>query len=100
MPEQGKRHTVETNLDPLRVLNISIEHKKVRIYWDKVDKEIIERKLSNVDNFIHIHPVSRWLFKCLSDQLMAQIIDYCEFRSKLIKQSLIFVPLQPSFPHG
>ncbi len=82
MPEQGKRHTVETNLDPLRVLNISIEHKKVRIYWDRADKEIIERKLSNVDKFIHIHPVSRWLFKCLSDQLMAQIIDYCELKLK------------------
>lgn len=83
MSKQGKRHTIETNLDPLRVLNIPIEHKKVKMYWGKVDEEIVESRLSNIDQFIHIHPVSRWLFKCLSDQLMAQIIDYCELKLKI-----------------
>ena len=78
MPRQGDRHTIETNLDPLRLLDIPIKHKKVDMYWDKIDTEVVKSKLSNVDRFIHIHPVSRWLFKCLSDKLMAEIIDYFE----------------------
>ena len=34
--------------------------------------------LKNIDYFIHIHPVSRWLFKCISDITMSKIIDYCD----------------------
>lgn len=78
MPRQGNRHTIETNLDPLRLLDIPIKHKKVEVYWDNIDTEVVKSKLSNIDRFIHIHPVSRWLFKCLSDELMAEIIDYFE----------------------
>ena len=39
---------------------------------------IINQELSNIIEFIHIHPVSRWLFKCIDDQIMAKIIDFCE----------------------
>lgn len=79
MPKQDFRHTIETNLDPLRILNIPILSKKVELFWSQNDEKIISEKLSSVKNkFIHIHPVSRWLFKCISDQTMAQIIDFCQ----------------------
>jgi len=78
LPQQEFRHTLETNLDPLRVLDIPINNKKVEIYYDKNDEYFINDKLSKIDQFIHIHPVSRWLFKCINDKTMAQIIDYCE----------------------
>jgi len=78
LPKQGLRHTLETNLDPLRVLDIPITSKKVEILWSKKDEQIVENRLSTVHSFIHIHPVSRWLFKCIANQTMAQIIDYCE----------------------
>ena len=78
LPKQAFRHTLETNLDPLRVLNIPINNKKVEIFWDKSDEYFINDKLSKIEQFIHIHPVSRWLFKCIADQTMAEIIDYCE----------------------
>ena len=78
LPKQAFRHTLETNLDPLRVLNIPINNKKVEIFWDKSDEYLINDKLSKIKQFIHIHPVSRWLFKCIADQTMAEIIDYCE----------------------
>jgi len=78
LPIQGFRHTLETNLDPLRVLNLPITSKKVKIFWDEADEKVATKKLSNINKFIHIHPVSRWLFKCINDQKMAQIIDYCE----------------------
>jgi heptosyltransferase-3 len=78
LPKQEFRHTLETNLDPLRALGIPINNKKVEIYCDKNDEYFMDDKLSKIQQFIHIHPVSRWLFKCIADQTMAQIIDYCE----------------------
>jgi len=78
LPEQKLRHTIETNLDPLRNLNIPIKDKKVEVFWSKDDENIIDKELSKINQFIHIHPVSRWLFKCIADNTMAQIIDYCE----------------------
>ncbi len=77
LPKQEYRHTLETNLDPLRSLNLPIKNKKVEIFFSEEDEIFVERKLP-ITSFIHIHPVSRWLFKCIADQTMAQIIDYCE----------------------
>jgi len=79
LPNKKLRHTVETNIDPLRELDIPIKHKKVEIYWSKDDEKLVKQKLINLKKFIHIHPVSRWLFKCIADNTMAQIIDFCEF---------------------
>ena len=81
LPDQGLRHTIETNLDPLRVLDLPIIDKKVEIFWDKKDEKIVNDILK-CDNFIHIHPVSRWLFKCLDDATVAKIIDYCKMELK------------------
>ena len=78
LPKQGFRHTLETNLDPLRLLNIPIKSKKVEIFCTQRDYDFIDGQLSDVGQFIHIHPVSRWMFKCIADKTMAQIIDYCE----------------------
>jgi len=79
LPKQELRHTLETNLDPLRVLNLPIKNKKVEVFWDKADNQAIDSCAQEIEQgFIHIHPVSRWLFKCIADQTMAKIIDYCE----------------------
>ena len=80
LPRQDLRHTVEVNLDPLRVLDIPIKRKSVEIFWSKRDEKIIKNELKNIKEFIHIHAVSRWIFKCISDISMAQIIDYCEIQ--------------------
>ena len=79
LPAQQLRHIVETNIDPLRLLNIPIKNKKVEIFWNEEDESIVKNELAKIQEFIHIHPVSRWLFKCINDKLMAQIIDFCEF---------------------
>ena len=78
LPSPYLQHTVEDNLDALRVLNIPIQRKKVEIFWQVEDEQLVEGRLGKVERFIHIHPVSRWLFKCIADQSMADIIDYCE----------------------
>jgi heptosyltransferase-3 len=94
LPKQEFRHTLETNLDPLRVLNLPIKNKKVEIFWNKKDEQIIDSYIQGVDkDFIHIHPVSRWLFKCIADITMAQIIDYCELELNL-KVVITAAPIQ------
>jgi len=78
LPKQELRHTVDASLDPLRLLNIPISNKSVEIFWNSKDEQAISSELTNINNFIHLHPVSRWLFKCIADNTMAQIIDYCQ----------------------
>ena len=78
LPQQELRHTLETNLDALALLNIPIKDKKVEIFWSQNDEELVNKWLHNTNQFIHIHPVSRWQFKCIADATMAEIIDFCE----------------------
>lgn len=79
LPSQEERHTVEANLDALRVLDIPIRQKKVQMYWEEADKKIEGLP----ERFIHIHPVSRWLFKCIKDETTAHIIDYVQQTLKI-----------------
>ena len=78
MPAQGLRHTIELALDSLRLLNLPVTEKKVEIFWSEEDEKVVGEEITNIDTFIHIHPVSRWRFKCISDSIMAQIIDFIE----------------------
>ena len=81
LPAQKFRHTLETNLDPLRALNLEIKNKKVEIFWTDDDENKVNSLLKNED-FIHIHPVSRWMFKCIDDKTMSSIIDFCKIELK------------------
>ena len=73
-------HTVEKNLHFLSLINIPIVNKRVSMYDSKDDEAKIDSilKSKNIDSFIHIHPVSRWLFKCWSSEGFAQVIDYIQ----------------------
>ncbi len=79
LPLHKQRHIIDIDLDSLRVLKLPIINKKVEIFWTKKDECVVNNILTCSD-FIHIHPVSRWLFKCLDDATMAKIIDYCEIK--------------------
>ena len=78
LPKRNNNHTVEINLDPLRLLNIPIVDKQVEIFWGKEDDEFVAKKLTSVKQFIHIHPFSKGWFKDIDIQTTAKIIDYCE----------------------
>lgn len=94
MPNQEFRHTVETNLDPLRVLGIPIKSKKVTIFWESKDEAVVDKHFPAIEEpFFHIHPVSRWLFKCIADETMAKLIDFCELDLG-IRVVLTAAPLQ------
>ena len=76
------RHIIDNNLDALRVQNLEVLEKKVEIFWDKEDKKKVDSL--NLGEFVHIHPVSRWLFKCIKDEIMAEIIDFIESKGKKV----------------
>lgn len=83
LPKQEFRHTLEMDLDTLREFDLDIKEKKVEIFWSKEDEikvdDLLKEKDVKIKNFIHIHAVSRWMFKCISDVTMAKIIDFCEY---------------------
>ncbi|WP_096257972.1 putative lipopolysaccharide heptosyltransferase III [Lebetimonas natsushimae] len=76
------RHIIENNLDAIRILNKKIYEKKVEIFWDEKDNEFID-SFNLPQKFVHFHPVSRWLFKCINDKISAKIIDFIEKELKL-----------------
>jgi len=75
------RHTVETNLDSLRALGIepTEEDKRVTLVPGAAAEERVAALLSRhglaAGNFIHLHPASRWLFKCWPAEKAAQLAD-------------------------
>lgn len=79
------QHTVEKDLQFIELLGKDIKQKKVSIYWPSdVEREVDNMlKKENISNFIHLHPVSRWMFKCWDDNRMAKIIDFLQIEKKI-----------------
>ncbi len=81
------KHWVDINLLALKALGKEPVTKEVKLFWDKrVDKsvdEIMEKFDLKEKMFIHFHPLSRWFFKCIKDELSAKIIDFIEEDLKL-----------------
>lgn len=78
-PPGVKRHAVEVNLDALRRIGISpIPQEKALslipgVAADtRVDQLLAENGLGR-GNFIHLHPTSRWLFKCWPMEKVASL---------------------------
>lgn len=74
------RHTVESNLDALRRLGIPISTDR-RVILEAgsaaishISSVLTQHQLST-KRFIHLHPTSRWLFKCWSEENYSLLID-------------------------
>jgi heptosyltransferase III len=83
-----KAHTVEQMLETPRSLGIPVADKRVEIFFTQEDGDRIERYLGEEgigprDATVHIHPTSRWLFKCWRDEGMARVIDRLEETGKV-----------------
>ncbi len=81
LPAHALRHTVEKNLDALRRIGVQpapAERTLVMVPGPaaerRVDELLAANGLSGV-GFIHLHPGSRWLFKCWPADKMATLID-------------------------
>ncbi len=73
-------HAAIRDLKFLSFIHLQPKEKSVRIYFDDHDCEKVSAVLKNkkVGNFVVIHPVSRWMFKCWDDKRFAEVIDYIE----------------------
>lgn len=79
------RHTVEKQLDALRVLGIFPEPEERAIFFHIPEeaKDQVGRLLPD-EPFIHIHPVSRWMFKTLPEETIAEVIRYLQKRGEKV----------------
>jgi heptosyltransferase-3 len=66
----ARRHTVEMHLDALRRIGVyptDAERRLVLVTGQEAENSVnhlLARQGLGAGNFIHIHPTSRWLFKC------------------------------------
>ena len=80
-PKHGLRHTVEANLDALRRIGIypDPQDKRVVLIPGREAQARVEALLAQHGlaprGFIHLHPGSRWLFKCWPAARTAELID-------------------------
>lgn len=76
-----ERHTVETNLDSLRALGLEpkAEDKRVILIPGSDAEARIDALMKQhglpPGGFIHLHPASRWLFKCWPAEKFAALCD-------------------------
>ncbi len=80
-PRGNSRHTVEIHLDALRRLGIypTAEERRLTLVPGAAAEESVATLLRQQGlaegGFIHIHPTSRWLFKCWTVSALARLID-------------------------
>ncbi|ODA43516.1 Lipopolysaccharide heptosyltransferase III [Thermodesulfovibrio sp. N1] len=71
----GKKHTVLQNLEILEKAGIKVKSRKVLLNVLEEEKEWA-KKLIPHKQIVHIHPTSRWLFKCWKDEYIAEVIKW------------------------
>ncbi len=72
-------HTVLRNLSVVRPFGIDTANLTVDFFTTKEDEDAINGILCKEGlegkPFVHVHPVSRWLFKCPQAEFMASLLD-------------------------
>lgn len=80
LPRGNARHTVETNLDALRRLGVyPTEEEKRLVLVPGTEAEVSADLLLashglEPGGFVHLHPASRWPFKCWPEAGMAELV--------------------------
>ncbi len=81
LPRNARRHMVEVNLDALRRIGVYPEDNEralVLVPGDEAEATMRNRLAAlglAARGFIHVHPASRWQFKCWPAEKTAQLID-------------------------
>jgi len=77
---EGRKHTVLQNLGVVKGFGINTENLSVDFYIPEEDRLFIKKILTpdasriTYNAIVHVHPTSRWLFKCWKDEAMAEVI--------------------------
>lgn len=80
--EKKRNHALLQNIELLKQFGIENQGEIYTNIFISEDaelfvKELFEKnKISNKDTVVHIHPTSRWLFKCWKDEYMAEVIRW------------------------
>ncbi len=85
--KDGSQHIVLQNLAVIKQFGISTENLAVDIFIPDKDRVFVkevfnEHGIAESDTVVHIHPTSRWLFKCWKDEYMAEVI------TRLVEQGI------------
>lgn len=89
-PKNALRHTVEINLDALRRIGLypAAGERALTLVAGEAAEAKVEALLRNYGvtpgEFIHIHPASRWHFKCWPVEQMAQLIERLQADSRQV----------------
>jgi heptosyltransferase III len=79
-PRGGPRHVVESNLDALRCLGVhpDVDERRLMLVPGLEAEQAIDVVLGELGlagkRFIHVHPASRWQFKCWPTEQMAALV--------------------------
>jgi len=81
LARNGRRHIVEENLDALRRIGVQPAESERGLSFvpgDEAEREV-QRMLGELGlapgGYVHLHPASRWQFKCWPAQKTAELID-------------------------
>lgn len=74
------RHTVLQNLELVEAVGITTADRRVDLHWTPEDDAAVDRwwrewGIAPGEPVIHVHPTSRWLFKCWTEESTAAVID-------------------------
>ncbi|MCL4457150.1 MAG: putative lipopolysaccharide heptosyltransferase III [Nitrospirae bacterium] len=77
----GNRHTVLQNMEVISRFGIDTKDLSIDFHIPEEDRVFIGnilkgRNIKDGDTVVHVHPTSRWLFKCWEDEYMAEIITW------------------------
>jgi heptosyltransferase-3 len=81
LARNGRRHKVEANLDALRRIGLQpgMEERRLQFVPGAAAEASVARLLAAEGlaerGFIHVHPASRWSFKCWPAERNAELID-------------------------
>ena len=83
-----RSHLVEQMLEIPRSLGLNPQDKRVEVFYHPEDRGVIDRLLEKEgigpeEDVVHIHPTSRWLFKCWRDEAVAGVIDQLERKGRI-----------------
>ena len=80
------RHTVEKQLDVLRCIGLFPSENERDLYFHipKEDKGAASQLVNGMGEYIVIHAVSRWRFKCLPAQTMAFVVKHLVKQGKRV----------------
>ncbi len=76
-----QKHIVLQNLEVLKHFSITTDNTDVNFFIPEdarlsVKKIFKENDIKDNDTIIHVHPTSRWLFKCWKDEYLAEVISW------------------------